>query len=61
MRRRKHSREFKIEAVKLVGECGVSATQAARDLESSRECPSQMGEGVRLILFRPSPATREAT
>src|SRR6476620_4825848 len=33
MRRRKSSREFKIEAVKLVRERGVSATQAARDLD----------------------------
>jgi transposase len=33
MRRRKFSREFKIEAVKLVGERGVSAAQAARDLD----------------------------
>src|SRR3981081_4057111 len=32
MRRRKFSREFKIEAVRLVGERGVSAAQAARDL-----------------------------
>src|SRR4030081_3141039 len=33
MRRRKFSREFKIEAVRLVGERGVSAAQAARDLD----------------------------
>lgn len=33
MRRRKFSREFKIEAVKLVRERGVSAAQAARDLD----------------------------
>jgi transposase len=32
MQRRKFSREFKIEAVKLVRERGVSAAQAARDL-----------------------------
>jgi transposase len=33
MRRRQFSREFKIEAVKLVVERGVSAAQAARDLD----------------------------
>ncbi len=32
MQRRKFSREFKIEAVKLVRERGVSAAQAGRDL-----------------------------
>ncbi len=32
MQRRKFSREFKIEAVKLVRERGVSSAQAARDL-----------------------------
>jgi transposase len=31
MRRRKFGREFKLEAVNLVRERGVSATQAARD------------------------------
>lgn len=33
MTRRKYSREFKIEAVKLVTERGVSVAQAARDLD----------------------------
>ena len=33
MRRRRFSREFKVEAVKLVRERGVSAAQAARDLD----------------------------
>jgi transposase len=33
MQRRKFSREFKIEAVKLVKERGVSVAQAARDLD----------------------------
>ena len=33
MRRRKFSREFKVEAVRLVRERGVSAAQAARDLD----------------------------
>jgi transposase len=33
MRRRKFSREFKVESVKLVRERGVSVAQAARDLD----------------------------
>jgi transposase len=33
MRRRSYSREFKLEAVKLVRERGVSVAQAARDLD----------------------------
>ena len=33
MERRKFSREFKIEAVKLVRERGVKVAQAARDLD----------------------------
>jgi transposase len=33
MQRRKFGREFKVEAVKLVRERGVSAAQAARDLD----------------------------
>ncbi|MET4236198.1 transposase-like protein, partial [Bradyrhizobium sp. LA6.10] len=32
MKRRKFSREFKVEAVKLVRERGVSVAQAGRDL-----------------------------
>lgn len=33
MKRRKFSREFKVEAVKLVRERGVSVAQASRDLD----------------------------
>jgi len=33
MERRKFSREFKVEAVRLIKERGVSATQASRDLD----------------------------
>ena len=33
MQRRKFSREFKLEAVKLVRDRGVTAAQAARDLD----------------------------
>ena len=32
MERRRFTREFKVEAVKLVRECGVAVVQAARDL-----------------------------
>jgi transposase len=34
--RRKHSREFKVEAVRLVRERGVTVAQAARDLDVSQ-------------------------
>jgi transposase len=33
MQRRKHSREFKLEAVRLIKERGVSVAQASRDLD----------------------------
>jgi transposase len=33
MQRRRFSQEFKLEAVKLIRERGVSAAQAARDLD----------------------------
>lgn len=39
MQRRKFSREFKLEAVKLVLERGVSAGQAARDLDVQLTAP----------------------
>ena len=38
MERRKFSREFKIEAVKLVRERGVKVAQAARDLAWRARC-----------------------
>jgi transposase len=34
MERRRHGREFKLEAVRLVRERGVTVAQAARDLAS---------------------------
>ncbi len=34
MQRRKFSREYKLEALKLVQECGVGVAQAARDLDA---------------------------
>ena len=41
--RRQFSREFKLEAVKLVKERGVSVPQAARDSRRSRERVAQVG------------------
>ena len=41
-RRRTFSREFKLEAVKLVTERGVTVAQAAKDLDV-RERAAQMG------------------
>jgi transposase-like protein len=51
MERRKFTREFKLEAVKLIKERGVPYVQAARDLgvhESVLRCAAQLGEGLRL-------------
>jgi transposase len=48
MQRRKFSREFKVEAVRLVRERGVSAAQAACDLDVHENVSAQMGEGIRL-------------
>jgi len=42
MQRRKFSREFKVEAVKLVRERGVSVAQAGRDLARLSRTPSTM-------------------
>ena len=39
MQRRKFGREFKIEAVRLVRERGVSVAQAARDLDVHETMP----------------------
>ena len=43
MRRRKFSREFKIEAVKLVRERGVSVAQAGRDLDVHENVIKEFG------------------
>ena len=48
MQRWKFSRKFKIEAVKLVRERGVSVAQVGPGPGGSRERAAQMGEGVRL-------------
>ena len=41
--RREFSREFKLEAVKLVKERGVTAPQAARDLDVHENNAAQVG------------------
>ena len=45
MERRKFSREFKLEAIKLVKERGVSFAQVGRDLECRRRAPRHASGG----------------
>ena len=45
MERRKFTREFKLEAVRLIKERGVSYAQAAQDLECASVAVAQLGEG----------------
>jgi transposase len=47
MERRRFTREFKLEAVRLVTERGVTIAQASRDLDE-RDGAAKMGEGVRV-------------
>jgi transposase len=51
--RRKHSREFKVEAVRLVRERGVTVAQAARDLDLS---PTLIRKWVREFVADPKAA-----
>src|SRR4249919_1441773 len=44
MQRRRFSREFKLEAVKLVRERGLSAAQAARDLDAHENVLCKWGK-----------------
>jgi len=46
MERRKFTREFKLEAVKLIQERGVTVTQAARDFRRAWHGVAAMGAGV---------------
>ena len=46
MQRRKFSREFKIEAVRWVGERGVSVAQASRDIDVHEKVVRKWGEGI---------------
>ena len=45
MARRQYTREFKLEAVRLIRERGVSVTQAARDLDVGEGCVASLGQG----------------
>ncbi len=51
--RRKHSREFKVEAVRLVRERGVTVAQAARDLDLSQ---TLIRKWVRQVVADPKQA-----
>lgn len=53
MTRRKFSREFKIEAVKLVTERGVAVAQAARDLDIAE---SVLRRWMRDVMAAPTTA-----
>ena len=53
MTRRKFSREFKVEAVKLVTERGVAVAQAARDLDVA---PSVLRRWMRELTVAPATA-----
>ena len=58
MRRRKFSREFKLEAVRLVKDRGVAVAQAARDLDLHENVLRQVDSGRRApIRSMPFPAT----
>ncbi len=46
MERRKFTREFKLEAVRLIKERGVSYAQASHDLECASVAVAQLGEGA---------------
>ena len=54
MERRRHGREFKLEAVRLVKERGVSVAQAARDLECMPTCCTSGSRALRPIRSMPS-------
>ena len=46
MERRKFTREFKLEAVRLIKERGVSYAQASQDLACASVAVAQLGEGA---------------
>jgi hypothetical protein len=60
--RRTFSSEFKREAVRLVKDCGVAITQAARDLDLQSAhmfaCSTRI-EAVQLIDLRPQLSARQ--
>jgi|SRR6266511_1395615 len=55
MERRKFTREFKLEAVRLIKDRGVSYVQASQDLGVH---PTQLGESHKLLAGRPHRARR---
>jgi transposase len=57
MRRRQFGREFKIEAVRLIKDRGVSVAQASRDLDIHENQLRKWVKLFRPILRRPFPAT----
>jgi transposase len=56
MQRRKFSREFKLEAVRLVRERGVAVAQAARDLDVHENVLRKWVRELSAIRCRPFPA-----
>jgi transposase len=50
MGRRRFDRAFKLEVVKLVRERGVSAAQAARDLDVHENVLAQVGQGIHRLI-----------
>ena len=46
MERRKFTREFKLEAVRLIKQRGVSYAQASQDLRVHQITVAQLGEGA---------------
>ena len=56
MARRQYTREFKVEAVRLIKERGVSVVQAARDLEVGENVLRRWAKELSGILIMPFPA-----
>ena len=46
MDRRRFTREFKLEAVRLIRDRGVSYTQASEDLKVASDTAAQLGQSV---------------
>ena len=57
MERKRYTREFKLEAVRLVKERGVSVAQASRDLDVHANVLRKWVRALRPIRSRPSRAT----
>jgi transposase-like protein len=48
MERRRFTREFKLEAVRLIKDRGVSYARASQELEGASDAAAQLGEGHRV-------------